>query len=195
MNPTQGDIPPASAGVPSRAGRLRVWHLLPLLAFVGLAVALTFGLGRSPEELPSALIDQPVPEFELPPLAPRTEGLSDKDFGQGEVVLVNVFASWCAPCRLEHPLLVKLAEEVPIYGINYKDRPEDARKFLDELGDPYARIGADESGRAAIDWGVYGVPETFVVDGEGRIRHKHIGYLTAEAVRETVRPLIEELRR
>jgi cytochrome c biogenesis protein CcmG/thiol:disulfide interchange protein DsbE len=195
MSQTQGELPPATAGAPPRAARLRLWYLLPLLAFGGLAVALYFGLGRSPEELPSTLIGQPVPEFALPPLPPRSDGLSDEDFAHGEVVVVNVFASWCGPCRLEHPLLVKLAEQFPIYGINYKDRPEDARKFLDELGDPYARIGVDESGRAAIDWGVYGVPETFVVDGEGRIRHKHIGYLTAEAVNETLRPLIEELSR
>lgn len=191
-----GESPGGTATPAARKRRFRPWHLAPVLVFAGLALALLLGLWRHPEEVPSALIDKPVPEFELPPLPPRTEGLSSADFGKGEVVLVNVFASWCGPCRIEHPLLLRLSREkiVTIYGINYKDRPEDAQKFLGELGDPYERIGSDGTGRAGIAWGVYGVPETYVVDGAGRIRYKHIGYLTHDAIENTLRPLIERLR-
>ena len=109
--------------------------------------------------------------------------------------MVNVWASWCVPCRAEHPVLTRLARDVPVYGFNYKDKPEDAKRFLAELGDPYRRSGVDANGRAAIDWGVYGVPETFVVDGDGRIRHRHVGALTERAVAETIRPLLKSLAR
>jgi cytochrome c biogenesis protein CcmG/thiol:disulfide interchange protein DsbE len=114
----------------------------------------------------------------------------------GEVALVNVFASWCVACRQEHPLLVRLQHEgyLPIHGLNYKDRPEDAAAWLDSLGDPYTRTGADISGRVGIDWGVYGVPETFVIDRQGRIAYKQIGPITEEAWRDTLQPLIEGLR-
>ena len=111
--------------------------------------------------------------------------------------MVNVFASWCIPCRVEHPIITRLAErdDVAVFGLNYKDKPEDAKAWLAELGDPYDRIGADRDGRVGIDWGVYGVPETFVVGRDGRIRYKHVGPLTAEAVAERILPLVEELRR
>ena len=177
------------------AGRRRWLYLLPVLAFGGLAIALAFGLGEDPSEVPSPLIDKPVPVFELPPVPDRVEGFSDADLKQGEVALVNVFASWCGPCRIEHPLLMRLSREggVPIYGLNYKDRPEDAKQWLDEMGDPYRRTGSDLDGRVGIDWGVYGVPETFIVDGEGRIRFKHIGYLSLKVLDETIRPILEEL--
>ncbi len=180
------------------AGRRRRWlYLLPVLVFGGLALALAFGLGEDPSEVPSPLIDKPVPIFELPPVPDRTEGFSDADLKQGEVALVNVFASWCGPCRLEHPLLMRLSEggDVPIYGLNYKDRPEDAKQWLDEMGDPYRRTGSDLDGRVGIDWGVYGVPETFVVDREGRIAYKHIGPIIPADLKEKILPLIEELRR
>jgi cytochrome c biogenesis protein CcmG/thiol:disulfide interchange protein DsbE len=172
----------------------RVLFLLPALIFVGVGIGLAVGLTRDPSTLPSALIDKPVPTFQLPPIAGRDgEGFSSADL-EGEVSLVNVFASWCVPCRVEHPLLVALAEEgVPIYGINYKDPAHKASEWLAELGDPYRAIGADTQGRVAIDWGVYGVPETFVVDGEGRIRHRHVGPLQRRDVEETIRPLLAEL--
>ncbi len=121
--------------------------------------------------------------------------LSSEDL-RGEVSLVNVFASWCVPCRTEHPLFLQIAANrtVPLYGINYKDRPQDAAEWLDALGDPYTRTGADLNGRVAIDWGVYGVPETFVVDADGIIVHKHIGAVTETALAETILPLIARLR-
>lgn len=151
---------------------------------------------RRPREIPSPLIGKAVPEFALPPVRGRTLGLSSADL-KGEVSIVNVFASWCVSCKDEHPLFMQMKRErlVPIHGLNYKDRPEDAQKWLDELGDPYTRTGADIEGRVAIDWGVYGVPETFVVDREGRIAYKHIGPVTPKLVEETLRPLIARLRR
>ena len=153
-------------------------------------------LRRRPREIPSPLIGKAVPEFALPPVRGRTLGLSSADL-KGELSIVNVFASWCVSCKDEHPLFMQMKRErlVPIHGLNYKDRPEDAQKWLDELGDPYTRTGADIEGRVAIDWGVYGVPETFVVDREGRIAYKHIGPVTPKLVEETLRPLIARLRR
>jgi len=174
----------------------RLLYILPPLGFLALAALFWVGLGRDPGVLPSALIDQPVPEFDLPPLKDDKPGLASADL-TGEVSLVNVFASWCIPCRVEHPIITRLAErdDVAVFGLNYKDKPEDAKAWLAELGDPYDRIGADRDGRVGIDWGVYGVPETFVVGRDGRIRYKHVGPLTAEAVAERILPLVEELRR
>ena len=166
-------------------------------------VAITFAMGamffwslrNSDDRLPSALLDEPIPEFSLPPIEGRTNGLSSADL-RGEVSLVNAWASWCAPCRAEMPLLLELAEagRVPIYGINYKDDPQAAARFLAELGDPFARIGADRSGRVGIDWGVYGLPETFVVDAEGRIAHKHVGAFDRRTLEEDILPFVERLR-
>lgn len=175
--------------------RLRIPYLIPVVLFLGLALALGWGLRRDPRELPSALIGKPVPEFSLPPVQGRTLGLSAADL-KGEVSLVNVFASWCTACRYEHPVFMRLKEDgvVAIHGINYKDRPQDAAKWLDELGDPYTRTGADLDGRVSIDWGVYGVPETFVIDRNGRIVFKQVGPVTSEVYREKIGPLIEELR-
>jgi cytochrome c biogenesis protein CcmG/thiol:disulfide interchange protein DsbE len=154
----------------------RLLYVLPVVVFVVVGIGLAVGLTRDPGTLPSALIDKPVPSFELPPLEGREgAGLKSADLGGG-VSLVNVFASWCGPCRVEHPVLMELAREgVVIHGLNYKDQPEDAAAFLKELGDPYREVGADQSGRVGIDWGVYGVPETFVVDAQGKIRYKHVG--------------------
>lgn len=172
----------------------RLLFLLPAFIFVGVGIGLAVGLTRDPSTLPSALIDKPVPTFELPPIAGRDGGGFSSTDLEGGVSLVNVFASWCVPCRVEHPLLLALAEEgVPIYGINYKDPAEKANEWLAELGDPYRAIGADAQGRVAIDWGVYGVPETFVVDPEGRIRHRHVGPLQPEDVEKTIKPLLAEL--
>ena len=150
----------------------------------------------NPREIPSALIGKPVPEFSLPPVQGRSLGLASSHL-KGEVSLVNVFASWCVACRDEHPLLMELAKSdaVPIHGLNYKDRPADAAEWLDVLGDPYRRTGADLDGRVAIDWGVYGVPETFVVDADGRIAFKQIGPVTEEVMSREILPLIERLKK
>lgn len=149
---------------------------IPLLLFVALAIALAVGLTRDPRILPSALIDQPAPEFDLPAISADIPALSSADLAQGEVTLVNAFASWCGPCRIEHPFLARLAEEgVTIHGLNYKDDPADALAFLEAEGNSYSRIGADRDGRVGIEFGVYGVPETYVISGDGRILYKHVG--------------------
>ncbi len=198
-----------SAGEPPRR-RVSVLVLLPLIIFVALAALFLVQLtvGRSPNQIPSALIDRPAPDFDLPALAglerdgAQVPGLSTADLKTGDtgidltgrVTLVNVFASWCVPCREEHPLLEELAKrpDVRLVGINYKDKRANALRFLGSLGNPYEAIGVDEKGRAAIDWGVYGVPETFVVDHTGRIRYKFIGPLSPKAMTEVLIPRIEE---
>jgi cytochrome c biogenesis protein CcmG/thiol:disulfide interchange protein DsbE len=176
------------------AFRRAAW-LTPLLVFAAVAAFLGIGLTLNPREIPSPLIGKAVPQFALPPVRGRTLGLSSGDL-KGDVSLVNVFASWCVACREEHPIFLQLQREkfVPIHGLNYKDRPEDAARWLDTLGDPYMRTGADRNGRVAIDWGVYGVPETFVVDRNGRIAYKHIGAITPKVLQEKLRPLIARLR-
>ncbi|WP_421950077.1 DsbE family thiol:disulfide interchange protein [Pelagibacterium sp.] len=175
--------------------RSRSLYLFVPLAFVA-ALVLVFGWGltRDPVALPSALIGQSVPAFSLPPVAGREFGLSSQDL-VGEMSLVNVFASWCAPCREEHPLLMRLKEEgqVTVYGINYKDNPSAADQWLNALGDPFTRTGADVDGRVAIEWGVYGVPETFVVDAEGTIIYKHIGVLTDQTIQNDILPLFSQV--
>ncbi len=169
--------------------------VIPLIVFLLLVGVLAIGLTRDPGKVPSPLIGKSVPEFSLPPVKGRTLGLSSADL-RGEVSIVNVFASWCVACREEHPLLMQLKQSgfVPIHGLNYKDRPDDAARWLDEMGDPYVRTGADLDGRVGIDWGVYGVPETFVIDREGRIVYKQIGPIIPEVLNEELRPLIERLR-
>jgi cytochrome c biogenesis protein CcmG/thiol:disulfide interchange protein DsbE len=175
--------------------RRRLFLALPAVGFAGLAVVFAWGVNRDPSQLPSALIGKAVPTFDLPPVEGRILGLASKDL-YGEVSLVNVFASWCVACRAEHLVFMRLAERktVALHGVNYKDRPQDAAEWLNTLGDPYTRTGADRDGRVAIDWGVYGVPETFVVGADGRIAHKHIGPVTEQALRETILPLVERLR-
>ena len=170
-------------------------YLLPLLIFLGLSVYFAIGLQKDPREIPSALIDKPVPQFDLPPLLADIPGLATADFG-GEVVVLNVFASWCIPCRAEHPVITRMAEEeaIPVYGLNWKDEKEDAIAWLAELGNPYARIGHDLDGRVGIDLGVYGVPETYIIDKKGRIRFKQVGPLFPDLVREKILPLIRELQ-
>jgi cytochrome c biogenesis protein CcmG/thiol:disulfide interchange protein DsbE len=168
--------------------------LLPLSVFLLIAVLLGMGLFMDPKLVPSPLIGKPVPEFSLPPVQGRKSGLAREDL-VGEVSMVNVLASWCVACRQEHPLLMALSRQgvVPIHGLNYKDQPQEAADWLDSLGDPYTRTGADLDGRVGIDWGVYGVPETFVVDKAGRIAYKHIGPIARRDWEETLQPLIEEL--
>jgi cytochrome c biogenesis protein CcmG/thiol:disulfide interchange protein DsbE len=182
--------PQETAAGPGR--RLPLGFVIPVALFVALGI----GLDLDPGRVPSVLIGKPVPDFDLPPVEGRSLGLAKTDL-LGEVSLVNVFASWCAECRREHPLLMDINARglVPVHGLNYKDTPEDAKEWLDGLGDPYTRTGADIDGRVAIDFGVYGVPETFVIDKAGRIAHKHIGAIDGHALRETILPLIETLRR
>ncbi len=172
----------------------RLWVLLPLAGFLLLAILFAFRLNAGdPSRLPSALLNKPVPDFSLPPIEAGAEaGLSSADLSKG-VHLVNVWASWCGPCRLEHPMLMQLAADkrFDLVGINYKDVPENAQRFLGALGDPFARIGADRDGKTGIDWGVYGVPETFVVK-DGIIVHKFIGPLSGEGITGDLMPAIEK---
>ncbi|MGR3590723.1 MAG: DsbE family thiol:disulfide interchange protein [Limimaricola soesokkakensis] len=180
---------------PRKRPRGRVLVLLPAALFATLAAAFYWGLMNSDDRLPSALTGKAVPEFDLPPIEGREEGLSTADL-QGEVSIVNVWASWCVPCRVEMPLLVELAarDTVPIHGINYKDAPDAALRFLDETGDPYTRVGADRSGRASLDWGVYGLPETFVIDARGRVAYKHVGPFDRRALEEEILPVVRQLQ-
>ncbi len=163
---------------------------LPPAIFAALAAAFYFGLGGD-KQLPSAYLGREAPALALTPLAdlpPIPEGM----LADGEVKLVNFWASWCAPCRVEHPNLTGLAAEgIPVYGVNYKDRASAAMGFLAELGNPYRATGADESGRNALEWGVYGVPETFVVDGEGKILMRFAGPVTQRVIAEQFRPLLD----
>ncbi|MBL8670005.1 MAG: DsbE family thiol:disulfide interchange protein [Alphaproteobacteria bacterium] len=169
----------------------RLLFLLPVLVFAGLAGAFWVGRPRDPRRVPSALIDKPVPSFALAPLIDGKPGLATADLATGKPALVNFFASWCGPCRVEHPILMRLQRDgVALQGIAWKDAPDDARKFLRDLGDPFQRVGIDRDNRAGIDWGVYGVPETYVVDGKGVIRFRHAGPLTPEIVRDVVMPLL-----
>lgn len=186
---------------PNGAPRRRSWGrlvalLAPLAVFVALGVFFAIGLTLDPREVPSVLIGKPVPQFALPPVQGRSLGLSSQDL-KGEVSLVNVFASWCVACREEHPLLLQISRRgiVPIHGLNYKDARADAARWLDQMGDPYRRTGADLDGRVAIDWGVYGVPETFVVDTAGTIRYKRIGPITPDVWNDTMLPLIRSLQK
>ncbi|CAN0654770.1 Thiol:disulfide interchange protein CycY [Nitratireductor aquimarinus] len=175
----------------------RLLFLLPLLVFLALSAVFLMQLfsGRDTSLVPSALIGRDAPQTDLPPLEGMSlPGLSSNAFA-GKITLVNVWGSWCLPCRQEHPLLMELArdERFVIAGLNYKDKPENARRFLGDLGNPYDAIGVDQNGRAAIDWGVYGVPETFLVGPEGRIRYKHVGPFTPESVQNDLMPEIEKL--
>jgi cytochrome c biogenesis protein CcmG/thiol:disulfide interchange protein DsbE len=170
-------------------------HFVPLAGFAGLALLLGVGLGLKPREVPSPFIGKPAPAFSLPQLHQPQQQLAPGDM-QGQVWLLNVWASWCAPCREEHPLLVTAARErqVPIVGLNYKDDPRNAQEWLRKLGDPYVGIGVDASGRVGIDYGVYGVPETFVIDKSGVVRFKHIGPMTPQVWERDVLPLVKRLR-
>ena len=170
-------------------------YLLPLGVFLVLVGFLAVGLRLNPREVPSPLINKSAPPFELPSLKKPDESIGLADLKK-EVSLFNVWASWCVSCRHEHPLLVELSRQqlLPIYGLNYKDQREDALRWLRTLGDPYTASAFDHDGRVGIDWGVYGVPETFVVDHNGVIRHKHTGPITKRAWQETILPLIRELQ-
>ena len=186
------------------AARPRPWLMLaPVAFFAGIAILFAFALGRGdPSKLPSALIGRPAPAIALPAVEGLTvggravPGLAAGDLTRGAPTVVNFWASWCAPCVEEHPLLVGLAKRtnVAIVGVNYKDQPEAARRFLARLGNPFVAVGADPNGRAAIEWGVYGMPETFVVDGRGVIVAKHVGPISAESLEQRIVPAIEAAR-
>ncbi len=186
-----GDRPDVLPDGAAHTRRRRIRYYIPLLLFAVLAGLFLSQLGGDPSKLPSALIGRPVPDFELPALAggPDSDGdaagLSSDDLRSG-VSVVNIWASWCGPCRTEHPILMALSQRpgFVMAGINYKDEPDNARRFLGVLGNPYDLIGADRSGRSSIDWGVYGVPETFIVK-DGVIVHKHIGPLSEAAMAAT----------
>lgn len=176
--------------------RRRLIVLMPLLVFLGLAGLFLSQLlsGRDEAAVPSALIGLPAPQTNLPALeGSNLPGLDSKAFA-GKVTLVNVFASWCAPCREEHPVLLQLSQDkrFVMAALNYKDQAQNARRFLGDLGNPFQAIGVDEAGRTAIDWGVYGVPETFVIGKDGKIAYKHVGPLTGESARDVLLPQIEK---
>lgn len=182
----------------------RLLFILPLLIFTAAAAFFIWGLDpeRDPGEIPSVLIDKPVPEFSLPPIRgsepgeSTSTGLSNADLSGEGITLVNVFASWCMPCRAEHSILTDLRreEDIRLVGINYKDEPEDALAWLDELGNPYDAIGADMEGDAGLEWGISGVPETFFVDNEGIIRYRHVGPIHETEIDDLILPILEELR-
>jgi cytochrome c biogenesis protein CcmG, thiol:disulfide interchange protein DsbE len=180
--------------------RRRIVVLVPLAAFLALAALFMYRLGAGdPSRLPSALIGQPAPATPLPPLAgleregQPVPGLDAAGF-KGQVTLLNVWASWCVPCRDEAPLLMTLAQDlrIRIAGINYKDQPDNARRFLGRYGNPFAANGADDNGRAAIEWGVYGVPETFLIGRDGRIAYKLVGPITPDNLEHALKPAIEK---
>jgi len=171
-------------------------YLIPLVIFIVLAVFLAIGLTRDPHELKSVLINKPAPAFHLPQLKAADKMISNEDM-RGKVWLLNVWASWCIACRDEHPWLMEYAKSgvVPIYGLNYKDRREDALATLEELGDPYTTSAVDFDGRVAIDYGVYGAPETYVIDQSGMIRLKHVGPLMPDVWSKEILPVVQELNR
>jgi cytochrome c biogenesis protein CcmG/thiol:disulfide interchange protein DsbE len=171
---------------------MRFW---PFLVFVVLAIFLYVGLGLNPHEVPSPLINKPAPAFSLPQLHDPAKRFSSLDM-KGQVWLLNVWASWCVSCREEHPVLMDLARRniVPIYGLDYKDKNEDGEAWLRNGGDPYTLIATDTEGRVGIDYGVYGVPETYIIDKQGVIRYKQIGAITHENLQQKILPLIAELQ-
>jgi cytochrome c biogenesis protein CcmG/thiol:disulfide interchange protein DsbE len=170
-------------------------YLVPLAIFLVLAGFLFRGLSLDPKLVPSPLVGKPMPAFSLTRLKDPAANISDADI-RGKVSILNIWATWCVSCRAEHEVLLQLAQtnKVPIYGLNYKDERAAAQRWLQQLGDPYVANAFDVDGRVGIDWGVYGAPETFIIDRQGIIRHKHIGPLTMEIINEQILPLIDELQ-
>ena len=170
-------------------------YLVPLAIFFILVAFLYRGLSLDPKRVPSPLVGKPMPELSLPRLQDPAATLSDSDL-KGKVSVLNIWATWCVSCRAEHEVLLQLANtgSVDIYGLNYKDERAKAQQWLQQLGDPYVANAFDADGRTGIDWGVYGAPETFIMDKQGMIRHKHIGPLTVDALNSTILPLIAELQ-
>jgi cytochrome c biogenesis protein CcmG, thiol:disulfide interchange protein DsbE len=191
-------------GPVSTKSRVPLLLLAPLAAFAGMAAVFAVSLQKGdPSRLPSVLVGKPAPVFALPAIEDlKTEtsavpGFATADLAQGKVSIVNVWASWCTPCVAEHPYLTELATKsgAPLYGINYKDKPENARRFLGRHGNPFSGIGADATGRTAIDWGVTAVPETFIVDGTGVVVHKHTGPIHPEVMARDLLPAIARARK
>ena len=189
-------FPVTAPGIaPDAAASRGAWiYVLPLALLVGFGL-LAWQVLRTPADerkaLPSALIAKPVPVMDLASLRPGEPNFDTAVLQGPGVKVVNIWASWCGPCRVEHPELMKLAEKgVAVYGINYKDDPEKARAFLRDLGDPFTLVGADERGRMGIEWGVYGVPETFIIDAEGRIAHKHVGPIQVDDLEKRILPAL-----
>jgi cytochrome c biogenesis protein CcmG/thiol:disulfide interchange protein DsbE len=170
-------------------------YLIPLVLFIVLVIFLAIGLGRDPHEVPSPLINKAAPGFQLPQLKDPGKSFSAQDM-HGKVWLLNVWASWCVSCREEHPLLLEYSRSaaVPIYGLNYKDKREDAIAWLGELGDPYVLSASDMDGRVGIDYGVYGAPESYLIDRDGVIRFKQIGPVTPDVWEKRILPLVKELK-
>jgi len=174
----------------------RIIYILPLTIFMILAIYFAIGLTKDPSVLPSVLINKPVPEFNLPPIEGRSgKGFSSNDLRKNGVSVINVFASWCLPCRTEHEVIIKLAKMniAKVYGLNYKDDTKAVLRWLKELGDPYTTIGVDPKGRTAIYFGVYGIPETFIIDDTGTIRYKHVGPISQKILNSTIVPIIKKL--
>jgi len=168
---------------------------LPLVVFVLMVGLLGYGLRLDPKKVPSPLIDKPAPAFSLSMLDSPSRQLSTQDMA-GQVWVLNVWASWCVSCRAEHAVITALANRnlVPVVGLNYKDEPADAARWLEQFGNPYATSVMDQDGRVGIDWGVYGVPETFVIGADGLIKYKHIGPVTHESLEQTILPILKELQ-
>lgn len=173
------------------SGRRRIVVLLPLLGLAGLAAAFIFGLGRDPNIVQSNLIGQAAPGFDLPRLQGEGRFTLDDLRAPGEPVVLNFFASWCGPCRVEHPVLSDLAQDAPVYGIAWRDDPENARRFLAQLGDPFRDIGVDRENRIGVDFGLYGVPETYVIGRDGQILLRHAGPITPALVEDQFVPLLK----
>ena len=175
----------------------RLLFILPVIGFMALVGFFAIGLTKDPKELPSALIDRPLPAFALPGIeavAGGGPGFANTAI-TGQPSILNVFASWCAACPQEHPVLTRIAKEgVPVFGLAWKDKPADSREWLGRFGNPYTKVAADEAGRTAIDLGVTGVPESFIVDGKGRVRYKVIGPISNERWDSELRPLMNKLR-
>ncbi len=192
-----------SAGTDTTARRRgRAWVVAPFVIFLALAGLFAFGLTGDPSKLPSALIGRPVPQTDFPPLEGLMQagqpvpGFHASDLAKGKVSVVNFWASWCGPCIEEHPLLITLKERsgVDIYGVNYKDQAEAGRRFIGRFGNPFTAIGTDQNGRNAIEWGVYGMPETFVINGRGQIAYKHVGPISKDSLESKLLPAIEAAR-
>lgn len=182
--------------------RKRGWILAPFVIFILIAGLFAFGLTGDPSKLPSALIGRPVPQTDFPALeglisnGQPAPGFHAADLAKGRVSVVNFWASWCGPCIEEHPLLIALRERtgIDIYGVNYKDQAEAGRRFIGRYGNPFTAVGTDQTGRNAIEWGVYGMPETFVINGEGKIAYKHVGPISAESLEKQLIPAIAAAR-
>ena len=174
----------------------RFAFFIPIVIFGGITLLFLIGLSRDPGYLPSMLINKPAPEFALKSEIPGSEDLST-DALKGQISLINVFGSWCSSCVIEHPILMRISAEqsVAVYGLNWRDQPDDAAVWLRRYGNPYAKIGHDQTGRVAIDFGVTGAPETFIIDAEGRVRHKHVGPISWETWTNVLLPMIEDLKR